>query len=170
LQPERETRTVLPEDAHGGRDVPVRASSSRVFSGFPLTPLNPVPVGSRLEGAYLANIAAVGLAFCDEIRSGKERMKEGWPGYADGEIASLERVFQKMARKAGTAHDVDIPVVRKLARQYVGQLIASREAHSRFMAAEWTNWHLIIDFANTIGYGGPIDTALDWAKNSTWLG
>jgi hypothetical protein len=147
-----------------------RASASRVFPDVPLHPLNPTPVGSTIEGEYLGNIGAVGLAICNEFRSGKGRMKRGWPDYADGELAALERTFRKMLRKAGAQHNADVVLVRKLARQYVERLITSPEAHSKFMNAEWTCWHMSIDFANTIGYGGGIDTALDWAKNSAWLG
>jgi hypothetical protein len=96
-------------------------------------------------------------------------LRKGWPKYADGELEALERVLRKMLSKAGAQYNVNVELVRKLARQYVERLINSREAHAKFMKAKWTIWHMSIDFANTIGYGGALDTALDWANNSAWL-
>ena len=142
--------------------------SSKVFPGFPQHPLNRMPRGSVIDGQYLADIATVGSAIATALRGAKGRLTAGWPEYADGELQALERIYARMAHKAGIGPSIDSGFVRILASKYVSQLCQTADRQAEYLRGRLTNFSLSIDFANTIGYGGALKSALDFAERTAW--
>lgn len=141
------------------------AYPSKVLPNFPLTPMHDFVKGTPIMGKSLANVSMVGLCICEVFMVWKEEMvKDEWPEYADGELKALFSTYGLMQTNvpADISHDIDRDLVQELAWKYLKGIKSTPKAYEEFLEAHLTLLGLTIDFGNTIGYGGVLQTALHW--------
>ena len=141
------------------------AFPSRHLPNFPLNPMRGPARGEPINDELLADAMTVVLCIYEEFVVWKrDIVKKDWPSYADKELEALLMACGAMKPNvpSGIDHHVDVAQVCSLARKYLRQISSDADAFQEFREAHLTLLGLTIDFCNTIGYGGLVQTTLDW--------
>jgi hypothetical protein len=144
-----------------------QALPSQVFPDFPLNPQNLSYDGALIKDEVLLNVVTVALIFLQEMKALRQRAGRGnWPGTADKELSALEisltgsRMTRNFSR--GIRASVNASKIHHLAEFYLNRLRDDRAEYAEFMSGRLSVYFLMLDFAQTLGCGSTLQTALEW--------
>lgn len=135
------------------------AMQSDYCPNFPVRPLNLFRKGEPLKDEALANIAEIlrgillGFSSPSDLR---------WSADAQQELGALDQSLGRMLSRVHSRATVDALTIKKMAQEYIERLGKKSDIRNRFYDGSISVINLVYDFANTLGCGGTLQTALEW--------
>jgi len=138
-------------------------SKSELFPELPLSNQYLFCMEEPIKDRNLANISEVGLSICANIKEWEISNSSKWPSYAVSELEDLTSAFLRMKKAAPIEFRpiVDTDKISNMMNKYMLELKYNKAVFNKFFHKEYTLYYMIIDFGNTIGCGGTLQTALE---------